>query len=116
MILISGADGGTGASPASSVKHAGSPAETGLAQIQQTLVMNDLRGKVRLQVDGGLRCSRDVMFMALLGAEEYGFGTAVMVAEGCMVCRNCNKNTCPVGIATQNPELRKRFKGKPNRS
>ena len=113
VILISGADGGTGASPASSVKHAGSPAETGLAQIQQTLVMNDLRGKVRLQVDGGLRCSRDVMFMALLGAEEYGFGTAVMVAEGCMVCRNCNKNTCPVGIATQNPELRKRFKGKP---
>lgn len=113
VILISGADGGTGASPASSVKHAGSSAETGLAQIQQTLVMNDLRGKVRLQVDGGLRCSRDVMFMALLGAEEYGFGTAVMVAEGCMVCRNCNKNTCPVGIATQNPELRKRFKGKP---
>lgn len=113
VILISGADGGTGASPASSVKHAGSPAEIGLAQIQQTLVMNDLRGKVRLQVDGGLRCSRDVMFMALLGAEEYGFGTAVMVAEGCMVCRNCNKNTCPVGIATQNPELRKRFKGKP---
>ena len=113
VILISGGDGGTGASPASSVKHAGSPAETGLAQIQQTLVMNDLRGKVRLQVDGGLRCSRDVMFMALLGAEEYGFGTAVMIAEGCIMCRGCNKNTCPVGIATQNPELRKRFKGKP---
>lgn len=113
VILISGGDGGTGASPASSVKHAGSPAETGLAQIQQTLVMNDLRGKVRLQVDGGLRCSRDVMFMALLGAEEYGFGTAVMIAEGCVMCRGCNKNTCPVGIATQNPELRKRFKGKP---
>ncbi len=113
VILISGADGGTGASPASSVKHAGSPAETGLAQIQQTLVMNDLRGKVRLQVDGGLRCSRDVMFMALLGAEEYGFGTAVMISEGCIMCRCCNKNTCPVGIATQNPELRKRFKGKP---
>lgn len=113
VILVSGADGGTGASPASSVKHAGSPAETGLAQIQQTLVMNDLRGKVRLQVDGGLRCARDVMFMALLGAEEFGFGTAVMVAEGCIMCRCCNKNTCPVGIATQNPELRKRFKGKP---
>lgn len=113
VILISGGDGGTGASPASSVKHAGSPAETGLAQIQQTLVMNNLRGKIRLQVDGGLKCSRDVMFMALLGAEEYGFGTAVMIAEGCVMCRGCNKNTCPVGIATQNPELRKRFRGKP---
>ena len=113
VILISGADGGTGASPASSVKHAGGPAETGLAQIQQTLVMNNLRGKVRLQVDGGLRCTRDVMFMALLGAEEFGFGTAVMVSEGCIVCRCCNRNTCPMGIATQNPELRKRFKGKP---
>ena len=113
VILISGADGGTGASPAGSVKHAGSPAETGLAQIQQTLVMNDLRGKVRLQVDGGLKCARDVLFMALLGAEEFGFGTAVMISEGCVMCRNCSRNTCPVGIATQDPELRKRFKGKP---
>ncbi|MGM9764876.1 MAG: glutamate synthase-related protein, partial [Candidatus Cryptobacteroides sp.] len=113
VILISGADGGTGASPASSVKHAGSPAETGLAQIQQTLVMNNLRGKVKLQVDGGLKCTRDVLFMALLGAEEFGFASAVMIAEGCVMCRNCNRNTCPVGIATQNPELRKRFKGKP---
>ena len=113
VILISGGDGGTGASPAGSVKHAGGPAETGLAEIQQTLVMNNLRGKVRLQVDGGLKCTRDVIFMALLGAEEYGFGTAVMIAEGCVMCRNCNKNICPTGIATQNPELRKRFKGKP---
>ena len=113
VILISGADGGTGASPASSVKHAGGPAETSLAQVQQTLVMNNLRGKVRLQVDGGLKCTRDVLFMALLGAEEFGFGTACMVAEGCIVCRNCNKNTCPVGIATQNPQLRKKFRGKP---
>ena len=95
------------------MKHAGSPAETGLAQIQQTLVMNDLRGKVRLQVDGGLKCARDVLFMALLGAEEFGFGTAVMISEGCVMCRNCSRNTCPVGIATQDPELRKRFKGKP---
>ena len=113
VILISGGDGGTGASPAGSVKHAGGPAETGLAEIQQTLVMNNLRGKVRLQVDGGLKCTRDVIFMALLGAEEYGFGTAVMIAEGCVMCRNCNRNICPTGIATQNPELRKRFKGKP---
>ena len=113
VILISGGDGGTGASPAGSVKHAGGPAETGHAESQQTLVMNNLRGKVRLQVDGGLKCTRDVIFMALLGAEEYGFGTAVMIAEGCVMCRNCNRNICPTGIATQNPELRKRFKGKP---
>ncbi|MGM9785465.1 MAG: glutamate synthase large subunit [Candidatus Cryptobacteroides sp.] len=113
VILISGGDGGTGASPASSVKHAGSPAETGLAQIQQTLVMNNLRGKVRLQVDGGLKSARDVLFMALLGAEEFGFGTAPMIAMGCVMCRKCNTNTCPVGIATQNPALREKFAGKP---
>ena len=113
VILISGGDGGTGASPASSVKHAGSPAETGLAQVQQTLVVNNLRDKVRLQVDGGLKTARDVLFMALLGAEEYGFGTASMIALGCVMCRKCNTNTCNAGIATQNPELRKRFAGKP---
>ena len=112
VILISGGDGGTGASPASSVKHTGSPAETGLAQVQQTLVVNGLRGKVRLQVDGGLKTARDVIFMAMLGAEEFGFGTASMVSLGCLVCRNCNKNICPVGIATQNPELRAKFAGK----
>ncbi len=112
VILISGGDGGTGASPASSVKHAGSPAETGLAQTQQTLVINNLRGKVRLQVDGGLKTARDVLFMALLGAEEFGFGTAAMVSLGCVMCRKCYTNTCPVGIATQDPELRKRFAGK----
>ena len=113
MILISGADGGTGASPASSVKHAGSPAETGLAQIQQTLVVNNLRGKVKLQVDGGLKTARDVIFMALLGAEEYGFGTASLIALGCVMCRRCSTNCCPVGIATQNKELRAKFAGTP---
>lgn len=112
VILISGGDGGTGASPASSVKHTGSPAETGLAQVQQTLVVNNLRGKVRLQVDGGLKTARDVLFMAMLGAEEFGFGTASLVSLGCLVCRKCNTNTCPVGIATQVPELRARFAGK----
>ena len=113
VILISGGDGGTGASPASSVKHAGSPAETGLAQVQQTLVVNNLRDKVRLQVDGGMKTARDVLFMALLGAEEFGFGTASLIALGCVMCRKCNTNTCAAGIATQNPELRKRFAGKP---
>jgi glutamate synthase (NADPH/NADH) large chain len=113
VILISGADGGTGASPMSSTRYAGSPATIGLAQVQQTLVMNNLRGKVRLQVDGGLKCGRDVMFMALLGAEEFGFGTAAMISMGCLMCRKCNTNTCPVGIATQNPELIKKFAGKP---
>ncbi len=113
VILISGGDGGTGASPVSSTKHAGSPVETGLAQVQQALVVNNLRGKVRLQADGGLKTARDALFMALLGAEEFGFGTAAMVAMGCVMCRRCNTNTCPVGIATQNPELRKKFKGKP---
>ena len=113
VILISGGDGGTGASPASSVKHAGGPAETGLAQVQQTLVVNNLRDKVRLQVDGGMKTARDVLFMALLGAEEFGFGTASLIALGCVMCRKCNTNTCSAGIATQNPDLRKRFSGKP---
>ncbi len=112
VILISGGDGGTGASPASSVKHTGSPAETGLAQVQQTLVVNNLRGRVRLQVDGGLKTARDVLFMAMLGAEEFGFGTASLVSLGCLVCRRCNTNTCPVGIATQNPALRAKFSGR----
>lgn len=112
VILISGGDGGTGASPASSVKHTGSPAETGLAQVQQTLVVNNLRGRVRLQVDGGLKTARDVMFTAMLGAEEFGFGTASLVALGCLVCRRCNTNSCPVGIATQNPALRAKFSGR----
>lgn len=113
VILVSGGDGGTGASPASSVRYAGGPAEIGLAEIQQTLVVNNLRGHVRLQVDGGLKTARGVMFMALLGAEEYGFGTAAMIAMGCVMCRSCNKNICPMGIATQKPELRARFKGTP---
>ncbi|MDE5886785.1 MAG: glutamate synthase large subunit [Muribaculaceae bacterium] len=111
-ILISGCDGGTGASPASSMKHAGVPAEIGLAEIQQTLVMNNLRGKVRLQVDGQLKSPHDVMVSAMLGAEEYGFGTAALVVLGCCMIRKCHTNTCPKGVATQNPELRKKFVGR----
>lgn len=110
-ILISGCDGGTGASPASSMKYAGIPAEIGLAEIQQTLVMNNLRGKVRLQVDGQLKSPADVIVSALLGAEEYGFGTAALVALGCCMDRRCQTNKCPVGIATQDPALRSRFAG-----
>jgi len=111
-ILISGCDGGTGASPASSMKHAGVPSEIGLAEIQQTLVMNNLRGKVRLQVDGQLKSPHDVIVSALLGAEEYGFGTAALVVLGCCMIRQCHTNTCPKGVATQNPELRKKFVGR----
>lgn len=111
-ILISGCDGGTGASPASSMKHAGLPAEIGLAEIQQTLVMNNLRGKVRLQVDGQLKSPHDVIITALLGAEEFGFGTAALVVLGCCMIRKCHTNTCPKGVATQNPELRKKFIGR----
>ena len=111
-ILISGCDGGTGASPASSMKHAGVPAEIGLAEIQQTLVMNNLRGKVRLQVDGQMKSPHDVIVTALLGAEEYGFGTAALVVLGCCMIRQCHTNTCPKGVATQNPELRKKFIGR----
>lgn len=111
-ILISGCDGGTGASPASSMKHAGVPAEIGLAEIQQTLVMNNLRGKVRLQVDGQLKSPHDVIITALLGAEEFGFGTAALVVLGCCMIRKCHTNTCPKGVATQNPELRKKFIGR----
>ncbi|MDE6795334.1 MAG: glutamate synthase large subunit [Muribaculaceae bacterium] len=111
-ILISGCDGGTGASPASSMKHAGVPAEIGLAEIQQTLVMNNLRGKVRIQVDGQMKSPHDVIITALLGAEEYGFGTAALVVLGCCMIRKCHTNTCPKGVATQNPELRKKFIGR----
>ncbi|MGN7612149.1 glutamate synthase large subunit [Magnetococcales bacterium HHB-1] len=113
MILIAGHDGGTGASPLSSVKHTGSPWELGLAETQQTLVLNDLRGRVRLQVDGQLRTGRDVVIGALLGAEEFGFATAPLIVEGCIMMRKCHLGTCPVGIATQNPSLRKKFTGQP---
>ncbi|PZQ17292.1 MAG: glutamate synthase large subunit [Ancylobacter novellus] len=112
-ITISGFEGGTGASPLTSLKHAGGPWETGLAETQQTLVMNRLRGRVRLQVDGGLRTGRDVLVGALLGADEFGFSTAPLIAAGCLMMRKCHLNTCPVGIATQDPVLRKRFKGTP---
>ena len=111
--MIAGMDGGTGASPTSSIKHAGVPWELGLAETQQVLVGNDLRGRVRLQVDGGLRTGRDVVIGALLGAEEFGFSTAPLVAAGCIMMRVCHLNTCPVGIATQDPELRRRFAGTP---
>jgi glutamate synthase domain-containing protein 2/glutamate synthase domain-containing protein 1/glutamate synthase domain-containing protein 3 len=113
VILISGDTGGTGASPLTSLKHAGSPWELGLAETQQTLVMNDLRSRVRLQVDGKLQTGRDVAIGALLGAEEFGFSTAPLIAMGCIMMRKCHLNTCPVGIATQNPELRKKFEGTP---
>ncbi len=113
MILISGYDGGTGASPLSSIKHAGMPWEIGLAETQQTLVRNNLRGRVRLQADGQMRTGRDIVIAAMLGAEEFGFATGPLVVCGCVMMRKCNENTCPVGVATQDPELRKRFTGKP---
>ncbi len=113
VILISGFDGGTGASPLTSLKHAGLPWELGIAEAQQTLVMNDLRNRVVLECDGQLKTGRDVAVACLLGAEEFGFATAPLVASGCIMMRVCHLNTCPVGIATQNPELRKKFKGKP---
>ena len=113
VILISGHDGGTGASPLTSLKHAGIPWEMGLAEAQQVLVMNDLRGRIRLQVDGKLQTGRDVVIAALLGAEEFGFSTAPLVALGCIMMRKCHLNTCPVGIATQDPHLRAKFNGQP---
>ena len=113
MVLISGHDGGTGASPISSIKYAGSPWEIGLAETQQVLVMNKLRERIRVQADGQMKTGRDVVVGALLGAEEFGFGTASLVSLGCIMMRKCHLNTCPVGIATQNEELRKRFAGKP---
>lgn len=114
MILISGYDGGTGASPLSSLKHAGVPWELGLSETQQTLVLNDLRSRVRLQTDGQLKTGRDVIIAAMLGAEEFGFATAALVVCGCVMMRKCHKNTCPVGVATQDPELRKFYSGSPD--
>jgi glutamate synthase (NADPH/NADH) large chain len=113
MILISGYDGGTGAAPLSSVRHSGAPWELGLAEAQQTLVLNGLRGRVRLQTDGQLKTGRDVVIAAMLGAEEFGFATTALVVLGCVMMRACHKNTCPAGVATQDPELRRLFAGKP---
>ncbi len=111
VILISGHDGGTGASPISSIKHAGLPWELGLAEAQQTLVKNKLRSRVVLQTDGQLKTGRDIAIAALLGAEEWGVATAALIVEGCIMMRKCHLNTCPVGVATQDPDLRKRFTG-----
>jgi glutamate synthase (NADPH/NADH) large chain len=111
VVLISGHDGGTGASPLNSLKHAGTPWELGLAETQQTLLLNGLRDRVVVQVDGSMKTGRDVIIAALLGAEEFGFATAPLVVEGCILMRVCHLDTCPVGVATQNPELRKRFHG-----
>ncbi|MCL1942856.1 MAG: glutamate synthase large subunit [Candidatus Azobacteroides sp.] len=111
-IVISGAEGGTGASPISSIRHAGIPGEIGLAETQQTLVLNNLRGFVKLQTDGQLKTGKDIIVSALLGAEEYGFATSALIVLGCVMMRKCHLNTCPVGVATQNEVLRKRFKGK----
>ncbi|MCP4028216.1 MAG: glutamate synthase subunit alpha, partial [Sphingomonas sp.] len=112
-VLIAGHDGGTGASPQTSIKYAGVPWEIGLAETQQTLVKNDLRGRIRVEVDGGFKTGRDMVIGALLGADTFGFATAPLVAMGCILMRVCHLNTCPVGIATQDKELRKRFKGAP---
>ncbi|MEL6748251.1 MAG: glutamate synthase-related protein, partial [Pseudomonadota bacterium] len=112
-VTISGFEGGTGASPLTSIKHAGSPWELGLAETQQTLVINGLRSRIKVQVDGGLRTGRDVIVGALLGADEFGFATAPLIASGCIMMRKCHLNTCPVGIATQDPRLRAKFKGTP---
>jgi len=113
VVLISGHDGGTGASPLTSLKHAGAPWELGLAETQQTLLLNNLRDRIVVQTDGQLKTGRDVVIAALLGAEEFGFATAPLVVSGCIMMRVCHLDTCPVGVATQNPELRKRFTGKP---
>jgi len=113
MVLISGHDGGTGASPLTSIKHAGLPWELGLAETQQTLVLNKLRSRIRVQCDGQMKTGRDVIIATLLGAEEFGFATTVLVSLGCVMMRKCHSNTCPVGVATQDPELRKFFTGKP---
>jgi glutamate synthase (NADPH/NADH) large chain len=112
-IVIAGHDGGTGASPLSSIKHAGSPWELGLAETQQTLVLNRLRGRIAVQVDGQMKTGRDVVIGAILGADEFGFATAPLVVEGCIMMRKCHLNTCPVGVATQDPVLRRKFEGKP---
>lgn len=112
LIVISGAEGGTGASPASSIRYAGISPELGLSETQQTLVLNGLRGQVMLQVDGQLKTGRDIILMAMLGAEEFGFATSALIVQGCVMMRKCHQNTCPVGVATQNEELRKRFRGR----
>lgn len=112
-VLISGFEGGTGASPQTSIKHAGLPMELGIAETQQVLVMNDLRGRIRVQTDGQLKCGRDVAIAAMLGADEFGFATTALVTMGCILLRKCHLNTCSVGVATQDPELRKKFEGKP---
>jgi glutamate synthase (NADPH/NADH) large chain len=112
-VTISGYEGGTGASPLTSLTHAGSPWEMGLAETHQTLVLNELRGRIAVQVDGGLRTGRDVAIGALLGADEFGFSTAPLIAAGCIMMRKCHLNTCPVGVATQDPVLRARFTGQP---
>ena len=112
LIVVSGSEGGTGASPASSMRFAGIPPEIGVSETQQTLVMNGLRGQVRLQVDGQLKTGRDIIIMSLLGAEEFGFGTLLLIVLGCVMMRKCNLNTCPLGVTTQNPELRRHFMGK----
>lgn len=113
VVLIAGHDGGTGASPLTSIKHAGLPWELGLAETQQTLVLNNLRNRIKIQIDGQMKTGRDVVIGALLGAEEFGFATTVLVCLGCVMMRKCHENSCPVGVATQNPDLRKRFSGKP---
>ena len=113
VVLISGHDGGTGASPLTSIKHAGAPWELGLAETQQTLVLNDLRSRIVVEVDGQLKTGRDVVIGALLGAEEFGFATAPLVSLGCIMMRVCHLNTCPVGVATQDPKLRAKFTGDP---
>src|SRR6185436_6920886 len=112
VVLISGHDGGTGASPLTSLKHAGAPWELGLAETQQTLLLNGLRDRIVVQTDGQLKTGRDVVIAALLGAEEYGFATAPLVVSGCIMMRVCHLDTCPVGVATQNPVLRERYTGK----
>ena len=112
-VVIAGHDGGTGASPVSSIKHVGTPWELGLAETQQTLVLNRLRSRIRVQADGQMKTGRDVVIGALLGADEFGFATAPLVVEGCIMMRKCHLNTCPVGVATQDPVLRKKFQGKP---
>jgi glutamate synthase (NADPH) large chain len=111
LITLSGNEGGTGASPASSIKHAGMPIELGISEAHQTLVINNLRGRVKLQTDGQLKTGLDVVLMGMLGAEEFGFSTSALIVLGCVMMRKCHLNTCPVGVATQDEDLRKRFTG-----
>ena len=114
IVLVSGHDGGTGASPLSSIKHAGTPWELGVAETQQTLVANNLRTRIVLRTDGGMRTGIDIVIAAILGAEEFNFGTAALIATGCVYVRQCHLNTCPVGVATQDEKLRAKFKGTPD--